>query len=244
MRRAASLLIVGILWQSSALRAEEKQFFSFPKRLFKPASPANSSTAPTSSKLAQMKPAEAANACLVTAQELAQGGHRREAILLYEKARQLDPKQKQVCRHLAALYDLEKNDAQALVEYQKALELAPKDPDLLNDFGYFHYERGDWANAERYLRDALLQDNRHQRAWTNLGLTFGAQGRYQEGFEAFSKAVDPAAAHSNIGMIMARHGRHADADRAFQQALSLDPHLPQAKALQTYLAQRNIAESR
>ena len=58
-----------------------------------------------------LPPAEAAKACISTADEMAKGGYRKEAILLYERARQLDPGQKHVCRYLAVLYDEEGDDA-------------------------------------------------------------------------------------------------------------------------------------
>jgi Tfp pilus assembly protein PilF len=179
---------------------------------------------------AELLPAkESAQACHAAADQLAQHGHRREAIVLYERARQQDPRRKQVCRILAVLYDLEKQDKKALAEYRKALEREPNDPDLLNDFGCYYLRRYDYAAAEKHFRAAVDQAPDHERAWTNLGMALGAQGRFQASFEAFAQAVGPAAAHSNVGMLLAKNGHWNDAGRAFENALRMDPDLPQAR---------------
>jgi Tfp pilus assembly protein PilF len=176
-----------------------------------------------------LPPKAAAKACLATANELRRHGYRREAISLYERARQLDPKQTDVCRVLAVLYDLEHMDRKALSEFRSALELSPKDADLLNDLGYFYLARHDCANAEKRFREALKNDPDNERAWTNLGLALAGQGRFQQSYEAFAKVSGAAAAHSNVGMLLAKSGMQQEAIRAFQNALELDPELKQAR---------------
>ena len=102
-----------------------------------------------------LPPKEAAKACLRTADEMVRGGYRKEAIALYERARELDPKQQQVCRYLAVLYDISGMDSQALAEYNHAVRLNPKDAALFNDFGYFYYHRHDMHQAEQWFRAAI-----------------------------------------------------------------------------------------
>lgn len=180
-------------------------------------------------KETEMTPTESAKLCVTTAHQLAAGGHRREAILLLEKARTLDPKQ-QVSRYLAVLYD-EDRMPQALTEYQKALAATPNDPEVLNDFGVYFYHRGDLAQAEHWLRKALEHDAKHARAWVNLGLVLGTQGRYKDSFDAFCKVLPPGEAHSNLAMLLARNGDRQRAEAAAREALKLEPDLPQPKAL-------------
>jgi tetratricopeptide (TPR) repeat protein len=197
-------------------------------------SPAGVASEPALGGTGELPPKQAAQACLETAKVLQAHGDAREAILLFERARRLDPHQRQVSRFLASLYDQQGNDTRALAEYRNALELAPHDADLLNDFGYHYYRNQDWKQAEAYFRKALAQAPNHERAWVNLGLALGEQGRYPESFDAFSKVLGPAAAHSNLGVILASHERPAEADAEFKQALRLNPDLPQARA---FLAQ-------
>lgn len=199
------------------------------------ASELSGATKPNGSE--ELPPKEAAVACIATAKELQAHGHAPEAILLFERARQLNPRERQVSRFLAVLYDQQGNDTRALAEYRKALELAPHDADLLNDLGYHHYRHQDWKQAEDYFRKAIAQAPDHERAWVNLGLALGEQGRYQESFDAFSKVVGSAAAHSNVGVILASHQRQAEADSEFKQALRLKPDLPQPRAFLAHLEQ-------
>lgn len=181
-----------------------------------------------------MKPGDAAHLCIVTADELAQNGHRREAILLYERARSLDPAAP-VSRYLAVLYDQE-GMPQALAEYNRAIAAAPHDAKLMNDLGWYYYMRGDLTKAEKWLKAAIERAPQDDRVWVNLGMVLGEQRRYRESFNAFSRAVGPGAAHSNLGMILARHGELTQAQHELQQALSLEPELAQPRALLAYLA--------
>jgi Tfp pilus assembly protein PilF len=198
-----------------------------------------SQTAPASRSESSdtLPPKQAAEACFATAKELQAHGHAPEAIILYERARQLNPQEPQVSRFLAVLYDQQGNDARTTTEYRKALELAPHDADLLNDFGYYFYRRRDWRQAEEQFRKAIAQAPEHERAWVNLGLALGEQERFQESFEAFSKVLGPAAAHSNVGVILTAHQRKSEAQSAFKQALAIQNDLPQPRAFLAHFEQ-------
>jgi len=184
-----------------------------------------------------LPPKTAAAACIATAKQLQAHGDVNEAILLYERARQLNPEERQVSRFLAVLYDQQGNDVRALAEYRKALEVSPRDADVLNDLGYFFYHRQHWPEAEAHFRQAIAAAPAHERAWVNLGLVLGEEGRYQESFEAFEKPLGAAAAHSNVGVILAAHHQEAAAKAAFQRALAQQPNLQQPRAFLTYLEQ-------
>lgn len=186
----------------------------------------------TSDELPQ---AQTVHACLTAAEQLAAEGHAREAALLYEKARGLDPQATDYSRRLAGLYDLQGDLARAGTEFHAALAAAPHDPDLLNDYACFLDRQGSYAEAERLFHQALAANPQHERAQVNLGITLGHQGRFQEAFDTFSAVVGPAAAHSNVGMLFAKQGRRDEALRAFQQALAMNPDLPQARAAVEYL---------
>ncbi|HEV8002815.1 MAG TPA: tetratricopeptide repeat protein [Planctomycetaceae bacterium] len=147
------------------------------------------------------------------------------------------PQEQQVSRFLAVLYDQQDNDARALTEYRKALELAPRDADLLNDFGYYFYRRHDSRQAEEQFRKVITRSIEHERAWVNLGLALGEQERFQESFEAFVKVLGPAAAHSNVGVILAAHQRKSEAEAAFKQALAIQNDLPQPRAFLAHFEQ-------
>jgi Tfp pilus assembly protein PilF len=183
----------------------------------------------------ELPPKEAADACITTAKDLLDHGHDREATLLFERARTIDPKRTEVTRFLAVCYDRQNDAVKAKSEFDQALKLFAHDADLFNDFGYFHYRRSEWALAEQQFRTALKLNPKLERAKVNLGMTLGQEGRFQEAFDVFAEAVGPAAAHSNVGVLLAKQGRHAEAINAFQSALALDPNTTQARACLTCL---------
>jgi Flp pilus assembly protein TadD len=182
-----------------------------------------------------LPPKQAAVACQSTAEELLRHGHRVAAIGLFERARQLDAKRTKVARQLAVLYDQEGMDSKALEEYRRALHESPKDPDLLNDLGYFYLVRGDLTQAEKWFKAALSKQQQHQTAKGNLALTMAEQGRYTEAYEIFAGLSGPAIAHSNLGMVLARHGDYEQAKQSLRQALDLDGQIQQAKVTLAYL---------
>lgn len=178
----------------------------------------------------ELPPKQAAVACLAAAQELDKNGQVKEAVILYERAREQDPSSAAtISRRLAVLYDLSGDFAKATSEYTALLAAKPNDPALVNDFGYSYYARGDFARAEEYLKKAAQLDPNSKRAWLNLGLVVAAQNRYDEGFQAFRRAGSEAEAHTNLAFVMTSHGRTEDAKAAYRRALELEPGLAQAQ---------------
>jgi len=173
---------------------------------------------------------ETVKVCLATAAALAKKGQDREAIALYEKVRNLDPRRTDVARRLAVLYDRQDSFQKALEEYEKALQAEPKNAHLLNDVGYCYYCRGRFDDAEKSLKEAVKLDPSLKHAWTNLGLNLAQQNRIEESHAAFSKSVGPAQAWSNIGFVLMAQGKQADAKEAYRKALTIDPDLRKSRA--------------
>ncbi len=178
-----------------------------------------------------LPPERAARVCLATAQELEQKGHEAEAILEYRRARQWDAHVPGVARRLAVLYDRRGDAEHARDEYLAALQEQPRDTDLLNDFGCFHYHRGNGAEAEKYLRQALALNPEYDRAWGNLGKALALQGKYEQSCEAFGHVVRPAQAAMNVGILLAKEGKVAEARHVLHRALRLEPELQAARAV-------------
>jgi Flp pilus assembly protein TadD len=185
----------------------------------------------------------AARVCLATAQSLERGGKVHEATLLYERARQKDPRLHHVCRRLAVLYDRQGNFVRAQQEYEQALRLTPDDADLLNDLGYSHYSRGNWEEAEKYLRKSVDKNPKHERAWMNLGLALGQQERYADSVDAFTRVVGPARAQCNLAFILTTRGKQEEARGAYREALRLDPELKLAEAALAKLERAPMPET-
>jgi Tfp pilus assembly protein PilF len=175
---------------------------------------------------AELPPAKSAEVLVKLAENMENAGHDADAIVCYERARQADPKLPNIARRLAPIYDRVGESKKALEEYQLALKASPRDANLLNNFGYYYYARGQWREAESTFRQALAVNSGLTRAWTNLGLTLGQQGRNDECLQAFAKAgLSQAEALSNLGFILTTQGKRDEARRAYTEALRLDPNL-------------------
>jgi Tfp pilus assembly protein PilF len=169
---------------------------------------------------------DAVRACLWTAAEYEKTGQVADAIRLYEKARASDPvAARPAGRRLAVLYDKVGEFSKASMEYEALLAAAPADADVLNDFGYSLYCRGDWAGAEQALARAVEADGNHKRAWINLGLAQAQLGKWEEAYQSFCRVVRPADAHCNLAFVLGARGKTEDAKAHYRQALDLDPSL-------------------
>ena len=188
----------------------------------------------------ELDPKAASFACLAAASEMEKAGQTEEAIRLYEKARQDDPKVSgAISRRLGILYDKVGDFSKATVEYEIALKATPNDADLLSDIGYSYFCRKDYGLAEKHLRQATKVQANHKRAWTNLGMVLAAKSRWQESYDAFLMAVAPAEAHCNIAFCMAAYAMTDDAQVAsemtenakdqYRKALDIDPGLQMAR---------------
>ncbi len=229
MRHVKVLLLVGFLGLSAGCTLGPPLLGSLVKE---PTPEAEAPPAP------ELPPGKAAQACLTTARACASKGYVREAIQEYRMARQINPDLPEVAWRLAVLYDQQGDFDRAEIEYRQALAAQPKNAELLNDMGYYHYRRGQPAEAEKYLRQALELNPGQKPAWGNLGMALGALGRASESYEAFAHVVRPAQAHANVGILLARAGQEAPARQQLQQALALEPNLPQARAVLAQLDKR------
>ncbi len=54
--------------------------------------------------------------------------------------------------------------------------------------------------------------------------------------KVMTKAIGPAAAHANVGFVLASNGRRAEAVAQYRVALNLQPRLPEAEAALARLA--------
>jgi Flp pilus assembly protein TadD len=64
-----------------------------------------------------------------------------------------------------------------------------------------------------------------------LGMVLARQSRDEGAFAEFEKAVGPAAAHHNLGLLLIRHGQREQGLEHLQQAAQTDPSLHSASIL-------------
>jgi tetratricopeptide (TPR) repeat protein len=119
------------------------------------------------------------------------------------------------------------NDIQkSYIEFQKALELDPKNRDVLNAIGIIHLLKfEDPQKAIEYFKKALLIDKNFSEAYNNIGVAFERIGRIDDSINSYKNAIsnpmykNPEKAYNNLGRLYYRLGRYDDAIDAYKGSL-------------------------
>lgn len=111
--------------------------------------------------------------------------------------------------------------------YVEALENAPDDYYLLENFAYFLADTGDIAGASEQWQKVLALIPQDQVAYFELGRLAGLQGKFADAITLLGKAVaiHPSFAPGwfELGKAHAASGDYQQAVKAFDQALKFDP---------------------
>jgi protein O-mannosyl-transferase len=115
----------------------------------------------------------------------------------------------------------------AIVQYQAAMELSPRNPDIHDNLGFAFFKKGWIGKAMEQYRVALALNPRHADARANLGLALSKLGRTEEAMEQYRLAIasDPTFAdpHDYLGAVYQRIGETDWAIREYEAAVKLDP---------------------
>jgi tetratricopeptide (TPR) repeat protein len=155
-------------------------------------------------------------------------GELDQARTVYEGVLKQDPSNQRACHRLGVVTARQGDYQKAEQLLTKAAELSQPDAELLCDLGYTYYLQDRLDLAEKALRQSIDKSSNYQTAWTNLGLTLGQQGRFEESLAAFLKAGNPAEAHASLGYVLAQQNQFRRAQDEFRQSLALNPDLHSA----------------
>ena len=119
----------------------------------------------------------------------------------------------------------------ALPALQQAVTLDPQVSAYHNALGvlYLSLRRPDLA-LEPFKR-AVALDASYAEAQLNVGIALAEAGRWEEAVTAYQKAIalptlfSPQTAHQNLGLALYHLKRYAEAERALDFAISLDPRM-------------------
>lgn len=116
---------------------------------------------------------------------------------------------------------------EAFEHFQLVLKERPGHSDALNNLGWIHQGRKEWAVAERYYRQALAGDPRHATAMHNLVSLLKQQNRIADAaglLETYTaKRPEDTKMHSELGLLYARQGKMEAARRQFSQVITIAP---------------------
>jgi tetratricopeptide (TPR) repeat protein len=136
---------------------------------------------------------------------------------------------------------------QALDALQKAVELAPDNPDVQFYLGLTLTRLGEFDKAVAALQKTLQLDASKQYVHYHLGLAYFLAGRYAEALPQFEAAVqfDPqkAPTYFYLGQSLYQLKRYGEALPPLQRAIELDPSLTPTvqyyRGLALYAAERD-----
>lgn len=173
---------------------------------------------------------QSADVEIALGRSLEEAGNLADAETAYRNALTKDSKRADAEQRLAILADERGDQAEAERRFERALSLAPKNPEILCDRGYNLYLQRRWAEAEATLRKALAADPRHARSRSNLALVLAQQGDDDAALAEFIKAgCDPADARSNLALTQAMRGSLEEARKSYAEALAAKPRLAEAR---------------
>lgn len=83
----------------------------------------------------------------------------------------------------------------------RGLQVAPRDPILLNNSGVCSIMKGDYEGALHSFTMAAEVVPNEDRYRANMALALGMLGRYEESLSLYQEVLDPESAHENMRII-------------------------------------------
>jgi len=156
-----------------------------------------------------------------------------EALLLHDLGRA--GQDAGLWRQLAGVQREAGKPAQALAAAKRALQLAPEHADSHAELGLCHEQDRQLAAAEAAYREALRRDPEHGMANLQLGALLARAGQPAVAVRHFEVALrtlpNLPLLHCNLGTARFALEDGAGAERAYRQALLLEPQYAQARFL-------------
>jgi tetratricopeptide (TPR) repeat protein len=122
---------------------------------------------------------------------------------------------------------------EALVQYQKAVELCPGHGNAQNNMAILYAERGQYGEAIAHYREALKANPGSAQFHNNIAFSLARQGQIAEAEAQYREAIrlDPrcAMAQNKYGILLAGQGRFAEAIGHLRRALDVQPGYTEAR---------------
>lgn len=124
---------------------------------------------------------------------------------------------------LGLAYDRRGWHQQAREHYERALSVAPGDPQVLSNLGYSLYLDDRHKDALDKLKRAARLAPASTHIQNNLALVYGRLRKYDEAYKHFARAGGELYARLQTGAMLDSAGRDRDAIKHFEAARRLDP---------------------
>jgi tetratricopeptide (TPR) repeat protein len=145
------------------------------------------------------------------------------ARLGYQKALQLDPKNKVALAGLAKYYVRVGEREKAVETYKRYLSIYSKDKDVAHEVALAHAQWKDWNGAAAWCEFALKIDPENLSIRKTMAFCLARGGKYEEGFQVMCQVMPEAQARYLMARVL-EHQNQADACRMqLQLAIKADP---------------------
>jgi len=144
----------------------------------------------------------------------------------FGRAVELTPNNSEAWNRLAAAYRGMNRPDEAIVTYQKAIQVQPDYYAPYIDFGRFYYDRGEFQKAEQLFRRVTVIAPSLATGHMNLGIALKEQSRFQEAEQSLLNALrlqETARILTNLGALYYQEQRYAEAAWYFDKATKSEP---------------------
>ncbi len=129
--------------------------------------------------------------------------------------------------NLGSAYDNRGRNAEALLQYKKALKFKPENAKVHNNIGIILLEAGKHLDAIRSFKIVLEIDPTMSRTHNNLGNAYLQQKETRQAVIHYREALQlnpyDKRTHNGLGVALLLRGRDAEAKLHFEAALKIDP---------------------
>jgi Flp pilus assembly protein TadD len=175
------------------------------------------------SKIAAAGEGATAREHLERGRALLDAGELNEAITELSRAASLDSRLSQAHSLLAIAYDRKGLKDRARESFERAAD-GSRDPQALNNVGYWLYENGNYRAAVEKLKRAIKYAPEDERILNNLALAEARLGKFDDAYRNFAHARGDYEGHLNTAALAERTGRDAEAIEHYEAAKKLQPN--------------------
>jgi tetratricopeptide (TPR) repeat protein len=156
---------------------------------------------------------------------------REQARSAYLQALKDDPNYLQAHAGLARVYEDMADHDRAVSEYQKALQISPKEAELWFQLGMSQARHKEWQPALQNMQKAQELDPNNRRYADMLGFCLARTGNYDASIACFRKVMSEAQAHYNLARMLHHDGQEAMCRQHLETAVRLQPDFEAARRM-------------
>ncbi|WP_396617020.1 tetratricopeptide repeat protein [Lysobacter soli] len=153
-------------------------------------------------------------------------GNATEAIGYYERAASDPALRAHAYLGLAAVASARGQGKDAMAYFERARELAPRDPRVAQKRGYHLMVNGDFPGAIASYREALEYSPEDADLWSSLGGLYFVSGDTKQASEAYERSLQIKPSYealSNLGTVKFDQGAYEQAAALYRHASEIDP---------------------